>query len=216
MITVLFLGNSLTYFGGIPEKFLAHSNAEGESVRILKKTDGGYELRQHLADLKSGGFDQLISEADIVVMQEFGTAGHDTDRAVAEIQKLFKSGTRFYFIITEFDIPERIEQLAEVVNITLIPSGFAHNLIWEDGYEYSQLHMHKDYHPNALYGYIAALAVFSVIFGKSCIRTRFDFLDAATMAKVPGYSTEEKTRAVFKIQEKVMEAVNTETKEWRN
>jgi hypothetical protein len=207
---ILFIGNSLTNVGEVPSKFTALCNLTNKLVYPLEKTPGGYELKSHLSDLKSGKYDSFIKDADIVILQEYGSFGHDTANAVKEIQKLFKAGTKFYFLLTEFDIPGRQDELKDVHNITYIPSGYAHNLLLEDGFEYAQLHAVNDYHPNSLYGYIAALTVYSMIFDADCIGTPYSFLDQKTVELIPGNTDEEKAATVAKIQEKVMQAVKAD------
>lgn len=131
----------------------------------------------------------------------------DTANSVVEIQKLFKPGTRFYFLLTEFDIPQRLTELKDVQNITYIPSGYAHNLLLNDGFMYKDFHLYNDYHPNALYGYIGALTTYSVIFNTTCIGLPYDFLNPAL---IYGSTKAEQDQTIKKIQTKVMEAIDTD------
>lgn len=208
-INILFIGNSLTYVGEIPEKMIALLKQEGKTVKVFEKTSGGYKLYQHLSELKNESNKSLITNSDIVVLQEYGTYGHDTANSVIEIQKLFKEGTKFYFLLTEFDVGNRLYELKDVQNISYIPSGYAHNLLLEKGFTYEQLHAVNDYHPNSLYGYIATLTVYSTIFTTSCIDMSYDFLNESTKNQIPGTTQAEKDQSIALIQESIMEAIET-------
>lgn len=217
---ILFIGNSLTHVGQIPQKFNLLKQTTNKTGEVFQKTNGGYKLFQHLDDLKSGSYNMIITKEDIdktdvVILQEYGSFGFDTANSVIQIQKLFKEKTKFYFLLTEFDIPRRINELKKIKNITYIPSGYAHNLLLKDGYTYSQLHQPGDYHPNSLYGYIATLTVYSILYNTSCIGLTYDFLDNATVDLIPGLTKAEKDQSIKKIQEKVMVAVNAKQSEYR-
>jgi hypothetical protein len=67
-----------------------------EPVLIDEKTEPGYTLKQHLADLRSGKCDSLIEKADIVILQEYGGCGIDVN-TIKQIQNLFDLDTEFYF-----------------------------------------------------------------------------------------------------------------------
>ena len=210
-INIFFIGNSLTFVGKIPQKFEALAKLTNKPVNVLEKTNGGYNLWQHYEDLTSGSYNDYIKKANIVILQEYGKYGLDTANYVKKIQKLFKPSTKFYFLLTEFDIPGRLDELKDIKNLTYIPSGYAHNLLLRDGFKYEQLHVANDYHPNSLYGYIGALTVYSKIFNTSCIGLSYDFLDQSL---IPGDTKAEKDNAIKKIQEKVMEAVNAKQSDY--
>ncbi len=81
-------------------------------------------------------------------------------------------------------------------------------MILEDGFKYDQL-VRSDYlHPTCLYGYIAACAVYSMVFDTSCEGFSYDFLDAGTKALIPGITDEEKAASILNAQQDVMEAIS--------
>lgn len=210
---IYFIGNSLTYVGEIPEKITMMVKQEEKAVKVFEKTSGGYTLYQHLCELRSDAYKNLVAKADIVVLQEYGTLGNNTAVSVTEIQKLFKEGTKFYFLLTEFDVGGRLEELKDVENITYIPSGYVHDLLLTKGFTYEQLHIENDYHPNSLYGYVAALTVFSKVFETDCIGMPYDFLNNSTVALIPGRTQEQKSESITLIQEAVMEIIETDLSE---
>lgn len=211
-INVLFIGNSLTYVGKIQEKFASLAKSANKTVKVTEKMGGSYKLFQHLADLKSGKYNDLINNADTVILQEYGGYEIDTANSVIEIQKLFKPDTKFYFLLTEFDIPKRLTELEGVQNITYIPSGYAHNILAKYVFDYKQLHSTTDYHPNDLYGYAAALTVYSVIFKTDCTGLPYDCVDASL---IPGNTESEKKQSISKIQQKVMQAVKAKPEDYK-
>jgi hypothetical protein len=215
IVNVLFIGNSLTFVGQIPQKFESLLKLTNKSVNMFEKTNGGYKLSQHLTDLKSGSYNDIIEKADTVILQEYGSYGLDTANSIIQIQKLFKSNTRFYYLLTEFDIPQRLTELKDIKNITYIPSGYSHNLLLKGVFTYDQLHAINDYHPNSLYGYIAALTVYSKLFNTSCIGLSYDFLDENTIALIPGDTKAEKDKTINKIQTKVMVAVKAKQSDYK-
>lgn len=210
-LDVLFVGNSLTD-GIIPSKFLTLSGYGNKSVNIFQLLGSGRKLSQHLITLKemsgrkTGNNLTLIDKADIVILQEHVTVDIGTVESVTEIQKLFDADTKFYYLFTEFDIP-RVSEIKELENISIIPSGYVHELLLENGFSYELLHLLNDFHPNSLYGYASALMVYSVIYDTDCIGMPYDFLDAKTIELIPGTTKTEKDLTVLKIQELVMEAI---------
>lgn len=210
-LDILFIGNSLTD-GIIPSKFLALSEYSGRTAKISQLLGSGRKLSQHLnvlnelSSCKAANSLTLLDKTDIVVLQEHITADIDTVGSVTEIQRLFDADTEFYYLLTEFDIP-RIDELKELDNISFIPCGYVHDSLLKNGFSYAQLHALNDFHPNALYGYVSALTVYSVVYNTGCIGMPYDFLDAQTIEIIPGNTVEEKKQTVRKIQELVMEAI---------
>lgn len=204
---ILFIGNSLTFTGGIPEKFKALIEQEGKNVNIQKKVDSGYTLYQHYGELNQDDYDEIIEKADVVCIQEYGGYGLSTAKALKCIMMLFDLDTRFYFLLTEFDIPNRVGELKEVKNITYIPSGIAHNNLLDEGFNYDDLHIQNDYHPNSLYGYVAALTVYSTIFDIDCRGFSSDSIEKNTYYFLPGETDEEKEESVNVIQKCIMDAL---------
>jgi len=101
-------------------------------------------------------------------------------------------------------------ELKDVPNLNYIPSGYAHNLLLENGYLYEQLHNYNDYHPNGLYGYVAALTIYSTLYKESCINLSYEFLDEDTKSLIPGFTKDKKDNSANLIERKVMEAIETE------
>lgn len=208
---ILCLGNSLIYRGELLQQYEL-LDKESNMFHITNQTKSGYTLDQHLADLSRESGDALGKYA-IVILQEHGNPQLDTAGTVKKIMALFKSGTKFYYLVTEYDIKKGLADLAGIEGLAYIPSGYAHNLLLQDGFTYTQLHMDNDYHPNKLYGYVGALAMYSILTGKSCEGMPCDLLQTDP-SLVPGYTAVEKENNISKIQKDVMKAVDTDIRSY--
>jgi hypothetical protein len=161
---VLFIGNSLTYMSGIPEKLSEIALSKQCEISALKVTHPGYLLSEHLEDFKTKDYLQpYIDDADIVILQELGKYQSDTVKAIQGFQELFGSGKRYYFLETEYgNFLGNDREL--LTNIQFIRSGFVHDqLIVNRTFKFEDLHLKNDPHPNGLYGYLAAFTVFCKI-----------------------------------------------------
>jgi hypothetical protein len=209
---VLFVGNSLTYMSGIPEKFEEISLSKDVSVSVLKVTRGGYSLSHNLSDFKSvERLKSYISDSDIVILQELGKPQSDTLEAIDGFKELFGSDKKYYFLETEYkNIQET--QSEELKSINFIRSGFAHNQLIGDTFRYSDLHTPDGTHPNELYGYIAAFTVFSKLNNVKCS----GYFSVEEMTKIigkqsiEGVEAELKSDAIKKIQAAVDDALEEE------
>jgi hypothetical protein len=220
-IQVLFIGNSLTYDGGMPGSFSSLAQLNGKQVQVLLKTHGGYKLMQHYIDLynnTNGEYSDILARADVVVLQGYGDVQMEAE-AITNIQELFSSETKFCYLFTEYNYianpnsysPTDFKNLTGVQNMIFIPSGYAYRLLINDkvnnGFEYNRLIRSDGVHPTSLYGYIAACAVYKTILEDSCEGLSYDFLDDDAKALIPGTGTEEKTASILIAQQAVMQAI---------
>lgn len=205
---IMCLGNSLIYRGELLQQFKLLADEKGYNYNLTDRALSGYTLDQHLVDLKSKNKDEL-NNIDIVIMQEHGSKQPDTAGTVKQIMGFFKPDTKFYYFITEYDIKKGLDSLIKIDNLTFIPSGFAHNLLLQDGFTYAQLHVENDYHPNKLYGYIGALALYSTLTDKSCKGMPCGLLKTDP-GLVPGNDEKQKANTIDKIQKDVMSAVKSD------
>lgn len=211
-LEILLFGNSLTYTGQMQMALEELIRSQGKKDKVLRRLSPGFTLQQHLTAMESGNFDEMLT-ADIVVFQEFGAPGVGTVDSIKKLMDMFDEATKFYFLLTEMDIPYRIGELSSFENIEFIPSGYAHDLLIQSGYNYEMLHVPNDYHPNTLYGYIGALTIYGKIYGESPVGLSYDFLYESTKKLIPGFNDMIKAASVSFIQKKVNEALETDLEE---
>jgi hypothetical protein len=210
---VLFIGNSLTYTSGIPEKLSAIALTKSCGISVLEVTHGGYALSEHLRDFQSKEYlKSYIDDADIVILQELGRYQSDTDDAIQGFQELFGDGKEYYFLETEYGnfLGGQREALTD---ITFIRSGFVHDqMIINHTFKYADLHLPNDSHPNDLYGYLAAFTIFCKINHIRCS----DYFTVDEMTRiigeqdVQGVTAQLESDAIQKIQAAVDAALEDE------
>lgn len=94
-LKVLFIGNSYTYSYDIPAKFKSIAKTQGIDLGVYIRAEPGYKLSQHFEELPN--YPDYITNADIVIMQDFGGFWADTDQYVPKLQALFNEKVKFYY-----------------------------------------------------------------------------------------------------------------------
>ena len=181
--TVLFIGNSLTFTSGIPEKLSSIALSKNCGIAVQELTHPGYALSKHLRDFQSKEFlKSYIRDADIVILQELGKYQGDTVEAIQGLQELFGEDKQYYFLETEYS-NFFSGQRETLTDITFIRSGFVHDQLIENRiFKYTDLHLPNDSHPNDLYGYLAAFTVFCNINHIRCS----DYFTVEEMTRIIG------------------------------
>lgn len=218
--TVCFIGNSLTTHGNLAELFEYLVDLNGLGIEVTIKADGGYSLNQHLAELKSGDYANLLENTETVVIQGHGENESDTNSIIKEIMALFKPETKFYYLLTQFDLPytkgvitsrpcQVEKELSDIKNLKIIPEGYVYEALVNNGYTTLQLQASAtEGHPNRFYGYIAALTSYAVIFDKPIEGFEYDFLDKRTMNNFIFSATEtDKDKVVADVQRIITEVL---------
>ena len=206
MPTVLFIGNSLTYASDIPEKLCSIASSKNFPISVQQVVHGMYKLSQHLENFKTvEDLKGYIIESDIIILQEYGKYQEDTVQIIKEFQTLFGTDKKYYFLETEYEnfLPDEREKLT---GIEFIRSGFVHDqLIENKTLQYEDLHKPNDFHPNELYGYIAAFTVFCKINGVSC-----DAFTVENILQIIGENNlpSNTTKAQSDITQKIQTAIN--------
>ncbi|MBE6897177.1 MAG: phosphoribosylamine--glycine ligase [Ruminococcaceae bacterium] len=166
MKNVFFIGNSLIGTSSIPEQTAKLFADNGDAFSVSKCKKDGYRLSDHEADFCKGEFENELSSADIVVVQEFGTEYYTTRASVEKIIARVKPDAEIYFLLTEWDVTRnRINELRGL-NVKFIPAGYVHeHIVNKNILDYDDLHLPEDYHPNYFYGTISAATVYTCITG---------------------------------------------------
>lgn len=166
MKNLLFIGNSLIRTGSVPENTAKLFSENGADISVFACKKDGYTLAMHEADFANGDFENELANADIVVLQEYGTEYYSTRESVKKIISRLKKEAEVYYLLTEWDIGRnRINELRSLP-VRFIPSGHIHDRsVKENIFDYDELHLPEDYHPSFLYGKIAAAAVYLAVTG---------------------------------------------------
>lgn len=208
---VVFVGNSLTFVGQIPQKFEAIAESQNRRVKATDMSDSGYTLAMHAGYVnKSNYYRTTLGSADAVVFQEYGAPEKDTVSSLKTLIGAVNPDAKLYFLLTEFDVSlNREQELKEIPGLTFIPSGYAHDELLKNGFVYEQLHQANDYHPNDLYGYAAALAVYRVVMGGSIDEVPYETTNAMVKKNLykPGASGESKEDCFAEVKRIVSDAV---------
>lgn len=178
VVSILFLGNSLTYYNDLPQMTEALAKGEGRPMRARSVTMGGASL-----DMLWYGTDALealwLDHWDYVIVQErSGRAPHERGELFHKFVGMFadeirKSGARPLLYMTWLpDRAEANEQLfrtaAARARARLVPAGIAFAELTKAG-----MNLYADgTHPNVAGSYLVACTVFSVIYGKPAPATR--------------------------------------------
>jgi hypothetical protein len=182
IISVLFLGNSLTYFNEIPGMTEAIAAREKRPLRVDAVTRSGVTLEQLWND--TDALKKLWTQHwDYVVVQGGAGAAHPLynasafneylTRFAAEIRK--SGATPLYYLVWRPENDAREFQAASLAaaartQMRVVPAGVA----W--GSVSPRIRLDRDgLHPNAYGAYVVACTVYSTIYDKPAYGVPFDF-----------------------------------------
>lgn len=207
-INIVLVGNSLTYAGGIP-MFLSHISTYSHiNVNIIDLSKSGYSLRDHINIMNSGDYDLAFQKAQIVIFQEYGSTRLKTAANLKILMNRVNSKAKIYFLLTEFDIScDRESELSGMSGFTYIPSGYVLNNLLSKGYQYEQFHLAVDLHPNTLYGYIAALTIYSVLFQKPIDDIPYSDISESGQKNIYNPANQSKDDVIKEIKQVVKDTV---------
>jgi hypothetical protein len=178
VVSVLFLGNSMTYFNDLPRMTEALAKGEARPMRAHSVTLGGASLDMLWYGTKA--LEALwLEHWDYVIVQErSGRAPHDRGELFHKFLGMFadeirRSGAQPLLYMTW--LPDRAQAnetlfrtAATRARAKLVPAGIAFTELTKTG-----LNLYADgTHPNVAGSYLVACTVFSTIYGKPAPATR--------------------------------------------
>ena len=180
VISVLFIGNSYTYFWNMPQVLQAMGESQGIEISTRQSTAGGTSLHQHWDGDRALKSRARIDEYkwDYVVLQNHSTSTIDSLSAFKEYGKRFisqikESGASPLLYMTwarennpsmQVAITSGYSELGEETETKVIPVG----LIWMKVIEKNpalQLYASDGSHPSPLGTYLIALCFYKYLTG---------------------------------------------------
>lgn len=165
---IVFIGNSLTNCGGMPSHLRRIGNGR---YNVTNACIDGATLQTHIDRISDEKYyhRKALSEADIVVFQEFGGYSDKVDELLNGLMKLCKeickSDTKYYFMMFEFFVKYPEEGLREEClsilskyGIEPLPLGEITPYIRDTYFSESEFVLADGYHPTQLQGNMMAMA----------------------------------------------------------
>ena len=175
VISVLFLGNSLTYFNGMPRITSRIASREARPLLVDFVTQSGADLE----DLwyRTDALKRIWqSHWDYVILQErSGRAAMDRGEAFHRDLQMFadqarRSGATPVLFMTWYPGNEAFfRAAAKRANVVLMPVGLA----WKQEFDWDGTH------PNLFGSYLVACTAYSLIYNKPALGAPFEFRDLA-------------------------------------
>lgn len=185
VISVLFLGNSLTYWNDLPRVTEDIAKGEARPIRAASVTMGGASLDQLWYRTKALEALWLHHWDYVIVQERSGRAPHDRGELFHQYLGMFaneirKSGAQPLIYMTWLpDQAAANEKLfrnaATRARAKLVPAGIA----WAELTKKGMNLLDDGTHPNIAGSYLVACSVFSTIYGKQAPQTAVAFNPAA-------------------------------------
>lgn len=175
-LTVLFIGNSLTYTNDLPALVATVAEAGGHSIAVASVTAPGVSLEDHW----NAGVGRHISDvgADVVVMQQGPSSLPEnqihlrtwSEQLAVPIREaggrpalymVWPSVDRLHAFDAVFD---SYRSAAAAVDGLFMPAGQVWRVVWEEEAE-TALYGPDGFHPSRLGSIVAALTIYSVLYG---------------------------------------------------
>jgi hypothetical protein len=189
VISLLFLGNSLTYYNEMPAMTEALARGEGRPLRVDAVTRSGVTLGQ-IWNETTALRDLWRRHWDYVVLQGGAGAAHplfnasEFDRDLARLaSEVRRSGaTPLFYLVWRPDVPAEFEAAslasARRAGLRVVPAGIA----WRELVE-SRRFARLDWdglHPDTFGAYLVACTVYSTIYGRAARGAPPDFRPLAS------------------------------------
>lgn len=176
---VAVIGNSLMRLGNQTKYLQEIGQLYGTKITIDYHLIDGFTLHQHLTNVKDDQNEtrKALKTADIVIFQEYGTRYATTYKDISAMCKYMRCSARAYYYMTEFDNENYLltrntkdDLIAKLKKngVNIIEAESLIQSLLNMKYRYTQLHMPKDYHPNAANGYSCSILMYCQIFDKKC------------------------------------------------
>lgn len=174
-LTVLFVGNSLTYTNGMPTMVQVIAEAAGRSFEYRSLTAPNFSLEDHWV---SGARDLIADlKADVVVLQQGPSSLPENQIYLKEWTEAFAPVIRdaggepaLYMVwpsrsrLFAFDdVRTSYLNAAEAVGGRFLPAGEAWRAVWEDDPD-ADLLGPDGVHPTTLGSFVAALTIYAELF----------------------------------------------------
>ncbi|MBI9018383.1 MAG: SGNH/GDSL hydrolase family protein [Phycisphaerae bacterium] len=182
-LNILFIGNSYTYYGDLPEVITQMALAKGRIIHHQQQTPGGKSLAEHW---QMGKAAQLIDSGnwDIVVLQDQSSMPAVKPEETQKYAKLFCDkihaigATPMFYLTPAYHAPrsdpipdmqaklaKTYIQVAKENNALIAPIGLA----WQAAYKHNPdypLHTQDNSHPAALGVYLNGLVFYAAIYNE--------------------------------------------------
>jgi hypothetical protein len=177
-LTVLFVGNSLTYTNSLPALVQTIAEAAGHTLAYYDRSQPNFSLEDHFFTGFSG--DLQATEPDIVVLQQGPSSLPQNQTYLREwtetlAESIEGAGARpaLFMVwpavtaIESFDaVRESYAAAAEAVNGMFIPAGAAWERVWA-ARPNADLYSQDGFHPSATGSVVAALTIYRMLFNES-------------------------------------------------
>lgn len=225
-LSVLFVGNSYTYFWNLPQSVAALAESQALPVRIRQSTAGGVNLGQHWRGEKELATRQKITHGnyDIVVLQDHSRQSVDhPDSLRLYMQQLIDlaraHGSRPLLYMTwprQWDpfmmepIAQAYHQLSQRHETMLAPVGEAWKMARQMRPEL-QLYDPDGSHPSPSGTYLTACVMYAVLFDRSPLGLpdRITTLDRHGEKLYLNIQTPEDATFLQKVAQQALEAAST-------
>ncbi len=206
---IIFIGNSLTNCGKMPE----HLERIGKGrYNVTNACIDGSELKTHIERFSDEEYyyREALSEADIVVFQEFGGYMDElTEEALKELVKMCREicgpDTKYYFMMFEFfgrypDIREECLDMLSECGVEPLPIGEIISYVRDTYFSEDQFILSDGLHPTQLQGNIMAMAFIIIEEDESCTDGDWAGSDSKLNRTYPDKTEDEINEEMKKIQ----------------
>ncbi len=211
-MTVLFVGNSYTYFWDLPEMVEAMAKSKNRQIVAEQSTAGGVNLGHHWWEARGLKTLQLIRENsfDAVILQDHSLRAIEYPDSLLKYGRLLgaeikKTGAQPYVYMTwarawdasmQSSIALEYQRLAEQTNARIAPIG----LVWQRARELRpkiELYDEDGSHPSGLGAYLTACTFFALLTDQSPIGLSHQLAWENDQGKKKVFKIKSKKEALF-------------------
>lgn len=209
---MLFIGNSLTYYAGVPSHMKSILTQTGRSeYNVMSAIKLGEKLSTHLEDRKQTGLNVALQLADTIVVQD-AWIGPASKPYVKKLRKICGDDVTIYYWLTDWLEKERRLKITDTFegfcDLKILNTGDVFDSIVSEGiYTPAQMWVKEDNHPNTLYGYFSSMYMFRQLFGENV--SNLPDLEYLAIDVTDWLTTENKTAEMKKVK-KVQTLLDTE------
>jgi len=178
-VRILFVGNSLTYTNDLPSMVKKIALADGETFFVKSIAHPNWNLHDHWND--GAAVQEIAADKwDVVVMQQGPSSLPESrldlltwSRKFGDLAHIHDACPAMYMVwpsldlFTSFDaVRDHYAEAADSVDGLFLPAGEAWRAVWELDDDFP-LYGTDGFHPSPLGTYVAALAIYSGLVGRS-------------------------------------------------
>jgi hypothetical protein len=178
-VRVLFVGNSLTYTNDLPAMVRAIALAGGDTFFVKAIAHPDWNLHDHWNDTEAA-HEIAADKWDVVVLQQGPSSLPESrldlltwSRKFGDLAKIHGACPAMYMVwpaldfATSFDaVRDHYAEAADSIDGLFLPAGEAWRAAWEKDDDLA-LYGPDAFHPSKLGTYVAALAIYSGLVGRS-------------------------------------------------